>query len=180
MVGLDQIRQGLERVATRARIAAGRAVLNLVNDAARRQVLQIEQTFGAVRDGVERYQNYGHYSIPLPGASVAVVALAGSQGHLVAVAVDDPRYRPRIGDPGDSFLYDCRAQMVWLCEGGITITTDRPITVTGTRIEVSATESLHLGGGANGVGVTFRADQVLWHTAGVQTDTVAPLPPADR
>lgn len=180
MVGLRHVRQAMRQTTQKARIAIGRAVLAMVDDAAVRQRAQLEKHFGTVRDGIERFQNYGFHSVPLPGAAVAVVALAGSEGHLVALAVDDVRGRPTDGQAGDSILWDCRGQRVWLTEDGIVIETDRRVTVTGTRIEVAASEGLHLGGGANGVGVSFLPALVRWHTQGISSQTVVPQPPADR
>lgn len=179
MVALNDLRQGMRRVAQRARIAAGRAVLALVDDASKRQLLQLERQFATVRDGVERFQDYGLHSVPRPGAAVAVVALAGSDGHLVALAVDDVRGRPTDGQEGDTFVWDFRGQRVWLSDDGIIIETDRKVSVTGARIEVSATDGIHLGAGP-GVGVSFLPSLVRWHTQGIPSQTVAPIPPATR
>lgn len=179
MVRFRDIGQGMRRVTQQARVAIGRAVLTLVDDASQRQLLQLERHAGTLRDGVERFQDYGFYSVPRPGAAVAVVALAGSEGHLVAVAVDDTRGRPTDGKPGDAIAWDFRGQRVWLTEDGIIIQTDRKITITGQRIEVSASEGLHLGAGP-GVGVSFLPSLVRWHTQGVPTQTVAPQPPSTR
>ncbi len=73
------------------RLMVARAVVNLVNDANGLQLLQVSALADETRDGVERAQNYGLTSVPLPGATVVMVAVAGSRDHLMAVAVDDLR-----------------------------------------------------------------------------------------
>ena len=56
------------RVAGRVRLAIGRAVLGLVNDAAKLQAVQVMVRSGEVRDRAEHFQHYGFTSVPLPGA----------------------------------------------------------------------------------------------------------------
>lgn len=180
MVGLRHVRQAMRQTTQKARIAIGRAVLAMVDDAAVRQQLQLEKHFGTVRDGIERFQNYGFHSVPLPGAAVAIVALAGSEGHLVALAVDDVRGRPTDGQDGDAIQWDYRGQRVWLTDDGIVIETDRPVTVRAVRVNVTATEGIHLGAGDAGVGVSFLPALVRWHTQGVPSQTTTPQPAEER
>lgn len=109
----------LERLARRLRLMVGRAVLNLVNDAAGLQQLQVSALADEDRDGVERVQNYGTTSVPLPGATVVMVSVAGVRDHLVAVAVDDPRYRPQGLEPGEVCFYTDEGDKIHFKRGNI-------------------------------------------------------------
>lgn len=71
---------GGDMIATLRRVAAplhrrihlmiGRAVLTALSDAAGRQRVQFGALKGETKDGVERVQEYGITSCPLPGAQV--------------------------------------------------------------------------------------------------------------
>jgi len=82
-----------------------RGLLSLVNDALGLQGLQANLLAGELRDKVERFQEYGFSSVPLPGAEAILLAVGANPGYLVAIAVDDKRYRPTGGAPGEVTLY---------------------------------------------------------------------------
>ncbi len=111
----------VRRVGNRLRLAVARAVLNLVNDAVKVQAVQIQLHEGVVRDQVERFQNYGHTSVPLPGAEGVAVAVGGSTDHYIVITVDDRRYRLQGLQPGESALYDDLGHKVHLTRNGIVI-----------------------------------------------------------
>ena len=99
-----------------------RGFVSMVKDAEGTQILQIGVLKDEVLDGVERFQNYGFSSVPLPGAEVLLVSVGGDRGHPVALIVNDPDYRPVGGLPGDTMMYDNRSQTVVLAADGITAT----------------------------------------------------------
>ena len=70
-----------------------RAVLSAISDGAGIQLVQVKLLEGEVRDGVERFQNYGFTSVPLPGAEGIMACVSGNRDHGVIVAMDDRRYR---------------------------------------------------------------------------------------
>ncbi|MBM3114998.1 phage baseplate assembly protein V [Jeongeupia naejangsanensis] len=107
----------IERLARRVRLMVARAVVNLVNDAGGLQLLQVSALADETRDDVERAQNYGLTSVPLPGATVVMVAVAGSRDHLVATAVDDPRYRPTGLKAGEVCVYTNEGDRIHLQNG---------------------------------------------------------------
>jgi len=82
-----------------------RGLIGLVNDAKGIQLVQVSLLAGELRDGVERFQQYGFSSVPLPGAEAILLAVGGQPGFLVAVAVDDKKSRPTGGLPGEVALY---------------------------------------------------------------------------
>ena len=92
-------------VERRVRLMVSRAVVTLVDDSLRLQGLQVQLLAGEVRDGVERVQQYGFTSRPLPGAEGVFLAAGGSRDHGLVVAVDDRRYRPRVLAEGECALY---------------------------------------------------------------------------
>lgn len=131
---------GLERAIApmihRVRLAIGLGLLRLVNDAGGLQVLQASVVGGEPRDGINRYQNYGHTSVPLPGARVLLAAVGGNLNHLVALVVDDARYRKRDLQPGESCLYTDEGDYVLLKRGRIVQV------VAGTKLDVTAPEAV--------------------------------------
>lgn len=108
-------------LARRIRLIASRAVLRLVDDAGGLQSVQITLLADETRDGVERFQDYGFTSIPHPGAEGVAIALGGSRDHLVAIAIDDRRYRLRALAAGEVALYDDLGHQVHLTRDGIVI-----------------------------------------------------------
>lgn len=111
----------LRRLASRMRLVVARAVLDLVNDATKLQALQVTLQEGVVRDKVERFQQYGHTSVPLPGAEGIALAVGGSTDHTVVIAVDDRRYRLKGLQAGEVALYDDMGHKVYLTRNGIVI-----------------------------------------------------------
>lgn len=82
------------------------------------QLLQVRLLAGETRGDVERVQEYGFSSVPMPGARpVVVVCPAGDRAQALAIAVDDVRYRPVGGQPGDVVIYDLRGNMIRLRPG---------------------------------------------------------------
>jgi len=99
-----------------------RGVVNRTDDSPRVQSLQLELTAGETRTSVERVQQYGLTSVPLPGAfPVAVVCPFGDRAQAMAVAVDDARYRTKGLPDGDVELYDYRGNRVRLRDGALEV-----------------------------------------------------------
>jgi len=87
-----------------------RATLSLVNDAGGMQAVQLNGYNGEVYNDVPRLQSYGFNSIPLPAsgnsAAECVVVHPGMvASRAVALCLDDRRYRPLGGHPGDVAVY---------------------------------------------------------------------------
>ena len=89
----------------RVLLMVGRAVLALVDDARKLQVVQVQGLASETLDGVERVQQYGLTSHPHPGAECVVLALGGMRQHSLVIAVDDRRYRVTGLARGEVCLY---------------------------------------------------------------------------
>ena len=101
-------------VARKVRLIARRAVVALVYDDPKLQELQLAIFSGEIRDTVERWQDYGFTSHPLPGAEAIVLGLGGNTDHGAVIKVDDRRYRLRSLAQGEVALYDDQGQVVHL------------------------------------------------------------------
>lgn len=125
----------------RVRLMVSRAILSAINDAGGIQAVQVKLLEGEVRDGVERFQNYGLTSVPFPGAEGVMVCVSGSRDHGILVAVDDRRYRLKSLLPGEVALYDDQGQKVHLTRNGIVVDgAGKQVTITNTpkvRMETS-------------------------------------------
>lgn len=111
--------RGLQRVMNPIKLMFGRAVVLLVQDTLKLQGLQISLLADEVRDNVERFQNYGFTSHPLPGAEAVAASVAGNRGHVVVIAVDDRRYRLRGLAAGEVAIYSDEGDKVVLKRGGV-------------------------------------------------------------
>ncbi|MGA0569653.1 phage baseplate assembly protein V [Variovorax sp. VNK109] len=113
--------KALRSLGNRMRLSVARAVLDFVNDTLKLQAVQIQLQEGVVRDKVERFQNYGLTSVPLPGAEAVAVAVGGSTDHYLVIAVDDRNYRLQGLEGGEVALYDDLGHKVHLTRNGIVI-----------------------------------------------------------
>ncbi|MCU0919028.1 MAG: phage baseplate assembly protein V [Burkholderiaceae bacterium] len=106
-------------MAQRLQLMIGRAVVLLVNDALKMQGLQVHLLADEVRDSVERFQEYGFTSHPLPGAEAIAAGVGGSRDHVVVLAVDDRRYRLRGLAQGEVAVYTDEGDKIVLRRGGV-------------------------------------------------------------
>ncbi len=143
----------MKALADRVRNMIGRAVLSAIDDTKLLQTLQVTLLADELADGVERFQNYGFSSHPFPEAEAIVAAVGGTRSHLVAIAVDDRRYRVKGLAEGEVAIYDDQGQTIVLKRGGIEITTDKYVLINAQTADVTAdsvtivSDDINLGGG---------------------------------
>jgi phage baseplate assembly protein V len=101
----------------RVRNLVRRAIVRLVYDDPKMQELQIAVLSGEVRDQVERWEDYGLTSHPIPGAEALVLALGGNSAHSAVIKVGDRRYRLTSLAEGEVALYDDQGQKIHLKRG---------------------------------------------------------------
>lgn len=110
------------------RMMIGRATVRLVTQADGVQRLQLEGLADEVLEEIERHQDYGFNSHPLDGASAVTLALGGTRGRSMAVAVGDRRYRMEL-EAGEVAISDDQGQKVHLTRDGIVVETAKSITL---------------------------------------------------
>lgn len=111
----------LRRLGGRVRLMVARAVVTLVNDAAKLQAVQVQLQADVMRDQAEHFQHYGYTSVPFPGAEGIALAVGGSTDHTVVICVDDRRFRLVGLQAGEVALHDDLGHQVYLTRTGIVI-----------------------------------------------------------
>ncbi len=104
----------------RMRLLVSRGVLKMVADEQTLQSVQVT-LLGESPAWAERFQQYGITSVPHGGAEAVVASVGGARAHLVALVVDDRRYRMSGLKGGEVAIYDDLGQSVHLTREGIVI-----------------------------------------------------------
>ncbi len=115
---LAQLRHLLRPLATRVANSVARAVVQLVDDGRKLQLVQLGVLADETIDGAEHHQPYGFTSVPLPGAEAVVVFPNGDRSHPLAISVSDRRHRPTGGQPGEVTVYNSNGARVILKADG--------------------------------------------------------------
>ena len=133
----------LNGLARRIRMLVARGVISLVNDAAKVQQVQVV-VLGDPLDA-QRFQEYGYTSVPLPGAEAAVSTMSGVASHLVIIATEDGRYRPKNLQAGQVALYTDEGDQIVFERGRIiSVTAGIALKVTAPEVTVTATTKVTL------------------------------------
>lgn len=138
---IDKLLAPLRR---RVRLMISRAILSGINDGTGIQLVQVKLLDGEVRDGVERFQNYGFDSVPLSGAEGVMACVSGDRDHGIVIVMDDRRYRIKGLQGGEVAVYtdedkQAHKHRIIFKRGGA-------IEVLGKNITVNATETARLEG----------------------------------
>jgi len=119
---LEQIRHLLRPLQVRIANSIARAVVNLVDDAKKQQMLQLGVLATEDIDDAENFQTYGFSSVPLAGAEAVVLFPGGDRAHPLVVAVADRRYRPTGGQAGEVVVYNSAgAKVILQADGDIEV-----------------------------------------------------------
>ena len=109
------MRGSLSDALHRAYLGFTRGIVAKANDQPKMQTLDIRGNQNELITGVERFQHYGHSSVPLAPdqtggkAAEAIVAfINGNRSNGIVLGVDDRRYRPTGGEPGQNGHYHYR------------------------------------------------------------------------
>ncbi len=106
-------------VADRAALAIARAILRVIDDSLPIQAVQIDLLSGETRDKVERLQEYGFTSVPLPGCRGIALFVGGDRSHGAVVATEDNRYRKKDLEGGEVAIYTDEGDYVYFKRGRI-------------------------------------------------------------
>lgn len=101
----SDLMNALRSLQKRVVLVIGRGIIKTVNDGPKLQICQASFLADELRDGVERMQEYGFTSVPLPGAEAISVFLGGNRDHGVIIACDDRRYRVKGLAGGEVCIY---------------------------------------------------------------------------
>lgn len=116
---IDAIRKTVEPLRRRIHLAIARAAVKGVSDEGARQRMQLSILRGETREGVERVQQYGMTSHPLPGAQAVIVCVGGNRDHPLVVCADDPRHRKTALAQGEVCLYTDEGDFIHLRRGRV-------------------------------------------------------------
>lgn len=119
-----------------------RGVVSLVDDAYKRQRMQVHCLSGETFDDVERWQNYGHTSVPPDGAELLLVALGGSRSDLAVICAEDKTVRLTGLKKGDSALYHLEGHFFKLTENGVIEGIGDELNLTVKRVNITAEEEI--------------------------------------
>lgn len=138
------------------KLMISRAVVSIVTDSFQRQNLQVQIQADEVVDDVERFQNYGHSSVPFGGETI-LVSVGGKRSHLVALVVDDKDSRPTNLKAGDSVLYHAEGHQLLLTENEEAVLTCKKFRVVAEEIVFESPQT-QFTGDVDIVGVSRAAD----------------------
>ena len=119
MVTLRDVQKLIAPLWRRVRLIADRAIVTAVTDSFNRQGLQLKVLADEAASDVERFQNYGHTSVPPAGSEAIVLGIGGARAGLVAIAVEDKGVRPKDLEVGDNCLYHLEGHRIILRKNGV-------------------------------------------------------------
>jgi phage baseplate assembly protein V len=131
--------------AVRARLArmTGRFRLTRLEPSGGVQRLQGEVLAGEILDGIERLTDYGFFSRPRADAEGVLIAVAGSRGHAVVLALGDRRVTIDLAE-GEVALADDLGQSVHLTRDGLRLVSPLAVEIEAATIGLSAEEEITL------------------------------------
>ena len=109
MAGMGDIQRffmdAIRPIQNRIQMIVGRAVLEAVKDDTGVQSMKLSLLAGEHRDEVERFQNYGFTSNPLPNSECVVIFPGGNRDHGIVVGIGDREFRLKNLESGEVALY---------------------------------------------------------------------------
>lgn len=151
---LAPLRRGLAHLVTRAVVA-------LVNDAAKMQSLQVSLLADEALDGVEHWQPYGYTFKPHAGAEALTLAVGGHRAHSVVIAVADRRYRLTGLEDGEVAIYSDEGDKVHLKRGKVIEISTGTLNIAATTAVNFTTPLLNLSGRLQAQGDVMSGDVSL-------------------
>lgn len=116
---MSDVRAILRSISNRVMLTVARGVVSLVGDTTKIQTLQLALLKREIREGVERFQNYGFTAKPHVGAEGVVVFVGGNRDHGLCIAVDDRRYRLKGLADGEVAIYTDEGDKIHLKRGNV-------------------------------------------------------------
>jgi phage baseplate assembly protein V len=147
---IDTMRRVMNPLKRRVLLMITRGFITAINDSKKLQFLQINLFAGEVRDNLERFQEYGFTSVPLPDAEAVAVFLGGNRDHGIIISTDDRRYRLTGLENGEVALYTDEGDFIKLKRNNeIEINSGSKITLNSTaNVEINATTKVEINSAA--------------------------------
>lgn len=137
-MNLNDVAKLLNPIRVRLANTVARAVVNLIDDSLKMQILQVALSEDETRSDIERFQNYGFTSVPLAGAESVVLFVNGRRDHGLAIAVDDRRYRLSSLESGEVAVYTDQGDSIVIKRGGnIEVTASTKVKVDAPAVELA-------------------------------------------
>lgn len=116
----------------------GQGILKLLDSTKQTQKAQVTGFDGELLDDVDRVENYGFTSNPLPGALATFVSVGGDRSHTIILSVEDRRYRVVLEkgevciytDEGDRIHFKRNREIHFTCGTKVVMDTPR-VEITG-------------------------------------------------
>lgn len=135
---MREINRLLEPLYRKIKLIAGRAIVNLVDDAGGLQLIQLGRLADETSDGLERFGEYGLASNPPAGAEAAVISAGGVRSHGLIIGIEHRQYRLRGLAEGEVALYDDLGQVVRLKRDGLLVESPLKIDIQAPEVTVTA------------------------------------------
>ena len=144
--------QAMKPLHDRMMNAFSRVILENIDDAQKRQIVQASILHGELKDGIERMQQYGFSSVPLPGCEALAICIGGNKDHTVVIAAEHREHRKNEGEPGDVFVYHYLGGYIhFKANKDIVIHSEETVRIEGKRIEIHAEEVFKHDAGGHGI-----------------------------
>lgn len=115
---LSQIRRLLDPLRARLQNLVARAVVQVVDDAAKLQRIQVGAAAGEDIDDGEHFQPYGFSSVPPAGAEAVALFPNGDRSHPLVIVASDRATRPTGQDSGEVSIYHPDGARIHLLANG--------------------------------------------------------------
>lgn len=103
---LSDLKYLLRPINNRIKNVVVRGILRTIDDGTGIQSVKLEALKGEVRDKIERMQQYGFTSVPVPGSECSIICLGGVRDHMIVIVSDDRKLRKKNMLPGESAQYN--------------------------------------------------------------------------
>jgi len=134
--------EDLRKTAGRVMMMVARGIIRAVGDGSDLQTLRATFLADEAKDGMERVQEYGFTSVPLPGSDCVAVFVGGNRAHGIVVATDNREHRPKDLGLGEVMIWDHHGNRVHLSEDGIRCFSESKVVVEAPVIEVTGDVSI--------------------------------------
>lgn len=100
------MKQVIDKLINRILMLVATAIIERVDDSQKIQKNQVSVFSDDVRSNIDRFQQYGFSSVPVPGCQAILICPGGSKDRSIVIATDDERYRPTGLNQGEAIMFN--------------------------------------------------------------------------